>query len=201
MFTWPCGHQEVSGRTCLWDDAPEELPPHHGYTTHDLGAPRRPCPQCGLQAPAPVQTPINPYAYSQPEDNLKQPAPFSSTGLDHRTSTTDTSVEEISRRHEEVRALVAQHSREVIDRLVTRPTRSRSTPTTETENQGAALATVNPEAGASTFQFNPRTAVHGEFHPGAEGWRPDQRSRRARAAERDTLRIERAERAGISKQF
>ena len=42
--------------------------------------------------------------------------------------------------------------------------------------------------------FNPLTAIHGEFIPGALAWRADRRSRRIRAIERNRLRAEEAER-------
>ncbi|KAL8766651.1 MAG: hypothetical protein Q9209_006634 [Squamulea sp. 1 TL-2023] len=55
---------------------------------------------------------------------------------------------------------------------------------------------IMSEPGQQTrgFMFNPLTAIHGEFVPGASGWRPDQRSRRMRAIERNRLRFEEAER-------
>ncbi|KAL9026735.1 MAG: hypothetical protein Q9196_004651 [Gyalolechia fulgens] len=98
----------------------------------------------------------------------------------------------MERRYEQVTSQVQAHSQEVLARLVP-PARPRSTPTTQTESQQTALATAGP-AQNSGFQFNPLTAVHGEFQPGAAFWRRDQRSRRVRAIERDGSRIAEAER-------
>lgn len=108
------------------------------------------------------------------------------------TSANALRIAEMERRYEEVTSIVQGHSQEVIARLVP-PARPRSTPTTQAESQETALATAGP-AQDSSFRFNPLTAVHGEFQPGAASWRRDQRSRRVRAIERDRLRIQEAER-------
>ena len=54
--------------------------------------------------------------------------------------------------------------------------------------------TLPTDTAAHRFSFNPLTAVHGEFVPGAAAWKPDQRSRRERAIERNESRAEVAER-------
>lgn len=60
--------------------------------------------------------------------------------------------------------------------------------------QPASASSTGTAQPVQRHPFNPLTAIHGEFIPGAPAWRADRRSRRIRAIERNRLRAEEAER-------
>ncbi|KAL8939788.1 MAG: hypothetical protein Q9216_003175 [Gyalolechia sp. 2 TL-2023] len=154
------------------------------------GSEPRPTPQqpSGISQQSPYQ-PLPPPPQAHPttitDPNTPTPHPGPSANA--------LRIAEMERRYEQVTAQVRGHSQEVLA-MRTPPARPRSTPTTQAESHDTAVATAAGPVQAGDFQFNPLTAVHGEFLPGAAGWRPDQRSRRVRAMERDRLRVEEADR-------
>ena len=60
--------------------------------------------------------------------------------------------------------------------------------------QPASASSTGTAQPVQRHPFNPLTAIHGEFIPGAPSWRADRRSRRIRAIERNRLGAEEAER-------
>ncbi|KAL8737412.1 MAG: hypothetical protein Q9181_001691 [Wetmoreana brouardii] len=141
----------------------------HGFTRHDPGQPPWPCPECIRLR---VQELLHP-------------------------STEEQRQEEEERRQN--REWIHNHAEKMRQRVHSAfgdafGPRPQPGPRGATSS-GVVRAIDGATPVRSAFNFNPKTAIHGEFKPGAEGWKPDQRSRRIRPVERNELRKEAAEKA------
>ncbi|KAL8715071.1 MAG: hypothetical protein Q9220_001028 [cf. Caloplaca sp. 1 TL-2023] len=151
----------------------------HVFETHNLGTPGWPCPVCGWDAQAASSNVGNtPIAGSEAAINLEW----------HQRQLAELRQRSALRASQTVDVFGDEH--DPAARASTTTVRTTTVTTTTTVTAGPTIASSSQTEASEGFKFNPATAIHGEFQPGKEGWKPDNRSRREKAIARNKERVE-----------